>query len=222
MATRPTCRKQLILLIGALLGLVLVVSVWALDESSADHSFIAEQPCAPPCWYGLEPDKANKSDVYSTVQQLPFVNNWHIWENAVFWINHEPAVEVTWSCWHPLVNRCGSAVLAGDKLKELTLVVGYALTFETVVKKLGIPDYVDYSPYHPEVGGSRVILFWPNKGIWIDHLDTSNQALFDALRNGRGIPANTTVRLLSYSAFEAFTSRPGDCCVRIRWPGFEK
>ncbi len=37
----------------------------AKEDPLVDRSFLTKQPCAPPCWYRLELDKAGQEDIYT-------------------------------------------------------------------------------------------------------------------------------------------------------------
>jgi hypothetical protein len=79
----PTRRYSILLV--AVLGLTLASCDGnpALDDPLADSSFLTQQPCAAPCWYGLEPDKSTADDVIAALRKLPFVDSGTIWESTV-------------------------------------------------------------------------------------------------------------------------------------------
>ncbi len=70
-------------LLLAVLVLLLVVRCLAPDERDerhftmdpalADRSLLTNEPCAPPCWYGLVPDVSTKDEVINKLQTLPFI-----------------------------------------------------------------------------------------------------------------------------------------------------
>jgi hypothetical protein len=201
---------------------VIAAACSAVDDSQADHSFTTDKPCAAPCWYGLEPDHSTKADVVAVLKQLEFVDSTSIKEYGTRWSGDDHALGITFGCVHPQTATCGSAVISGDKLKSLLLSAGSKLTVKMTVDKLGIPDYVDYGPYAPEVGGCNMVLSWPQRGIGIQMLETRNETVCRALRSGQGIPPDLRMTALSYSVQEALPSGPGGCCTRISWPGFAK
>lgn len=66
----------------------------------ADQSFLNQQPCASPCWYGLEPDKSSAKEVYTTLSTLPFVDPTTIEEWGYIWLDDNRAKQVGFSCLH--------------------------------------------------------------------------------------------------------------------------
>ena len=193
----------------------------AVDDPLADHSFITQQPCAAPCWYGLELDKSSKDDVYTTLQRLPFIDQNTIKEWNTGWLNDETAVEVHFSCLHPNVRSCGEALVSQGKLKQLHMFIGYQLTFETVVQELGIPGYVSDVPNNAEVGGCEVSLYWPI--LWIEVASNSKQDQ-SCVKNGigAGVDPKSTVTAIVYQVPEGFepTAKLGPSFAP--WPGFVK
>ncbi len=100
------------------------------------------------------------------------------------------------------------------------MVLSYDLNFETVVNKLGVPDYVDFGKYHPEVGGTNVSLFWVDQRIIVSYVDTHDDKLFLLLWHGGKFPPTTRVTDIIYMSKDGFTDKPLECCSRILWPGF--
>ncbi len=156
---------------------VLALAACGGNDPESDHSFVTDQPCAPPCWYGLEVEKSSRAQVYDTFKQLPFVDQTHIVEAAGYWLNNNTASRyITWGCVHPREQSCGHITLVQDKLKSIDLGVGYELTFDQVVAKLGTPDYVRYGYALPNTS-SVVNLIWRDKGIIVRTTDNRNSLL---------------------------------------------
>jgi hypothetical protein len=135
-----------------LLTIVLVACSGWKNDPKADRSFITDMPCVAPCWYGLELGKSNKADVAETLKELPFIDKASIHEYGTRWLEDDYAKEFYFGCVHPRKESCGSALISNDKLMSLWLSVGYSLSIEMVVDKLGEPDYLVYGgcvPYAP-------------------------------------------------------------------------
>lgn len=190
------------------------------DDPLVDHSFLTGEPCAPPCWYRLELDKSSEEEVHTTLEGLAFIDQDSIRETKFAWLGDPNAKEIHYGCSHPRDKSCGGAQFANDRLKLLWMTVGYNLSFEMAVEKLGFPDYVDYGPYHPEVGGCVIDLNWPEKGITLQSLNRGSDTSCQALRDGRGVDPNISVKTIYYGTSEVFGPEPGGCCNRIPWPGF--
>lgn len=193
------------------------------DDPLADHSFLTGEPCEAPCWYGLELDKASEDDIIGTLHGLPFIEASTIYTYTSNWINDNSAVGINYGCSHPpMGDFCGSFLLSDNKLKYIRLTVGYKLTLETVVSKLGSPDYIDYGPIHVDVGGCDLNLYWPEQNIQAEFINREADALCQAIQSGEKISPRTVVTALWYSVSEGFGPLPGGCCRRIPWPGFSE
>ena len=212
--------------LGILLWMLVVVSLsacWrAKNDPDADRSFITDHPCAAPCWYGLEPDKSSQAEVLATLQSLPFVDKTTIRESRANWGGDENAKTFHFDCIHPKEKNCGGAIISGGKLGELWLTVGYPLSLKMAVDKLGVPDYVEYGLYHPDVGGSVVFLDWPERGIGVEVFNEKDDRLYRKIREGQGIPPEVQVTGLYYFEAGDFGSEPPNALQRIEWPGFSE
>ena len=111
--TRNSCLTVLALLVLA------ACSRHQDGSSLVDRSFLTGQPCTPPCWYGLEPEKATEEDVISTLKTLPFVESSTITVTKV--VQGAPLVaneqRVWFDCREPEERHCGLALLSGDKIE---------------------------------------------------------------------------------------------------------
>lgn len=203
-----------------LLAIVVVACTSDSEEHLMDRSFLTGQPCSPPCWYGLILNESDEQAVYATLPQLNFIDQAAIHEWGTVWMNNENAKEIRFGCLHPRDKACGGALLSENRLKRIWLSVGYELTVQAVVQRLGAPNYVDYGAYHPEVGGCVIDLNWPQKGIAVRSLQRSSDLQCQAVGAGAGLGPDTRVNTIYYSTGEGFSSQPGGCCARIPWPGF--
>ncbi len=218
---RTVVRNVLLLLLLAL-ALVLTACNTNQSDSLTDRSFMTSQPCAAPCWYGLEADKASREDVYATLQKLPFVDQTSIKESITTWQNDEHVVEVWWSCLHPQNDSCGGGVrLSGNKLKSLYLMPGYTLTFSDTVQKLGPPNYVSYFPgLDPRCGLS---LIWLAHGISINGQLPKLCPSLDERKAGLPINPNIQVLSMSFESPDILQSRIAQSRDGYQpWPGFSE
>lgn len=203
---------------------ILVITIGACSisfhDSKADNSFLTSVPCAPPCWYGLIPGEATKTDVLETLTELPFVDNASVREYNTVWNLDNSAQSIRFGCVHPKEEGCGAALISDEQLKELWLTVNFPLDVETVINKLGLPTYIDYGVLHPEVGGCFVFLIWPDNGIGANYSDAKSEWLCQAIQAKHGLPRNIKITEIVYAVKDNF-GQPGGCCRRIEWPGFE-
>ncbi len=188
-------------------------------DPKVDRSFITDDPCAAPCWYGLKLDESTTSDVLTTLATLEFVNPNFVRQFETSWTGRDKAQAVGFGCLHPTNNNCGEAIFVDDKLKSLWVAVGYELTLGEVVNKLGEADYVEFGLYHPEVGGCTVDFFWPTSGIIVGFLDTRSETICQGLRSGQPITPDLSITSIVYVAQVDSATTPSACCTRIDWPG---
>ncbi len=219
-ATNSLVCKQCMAWLFLLFLLLAVGCAPNADNPLVDHSFLTGEPCAPPCWYRLELDKSSEEEVYATLEELAFIDQDSIRETDFAWLGDPNAKEIFYGCLHPKDESCGGARFANGKLKLLWMAVGYDLTFAIAVERLGSPEYVDYGPYHPEVGGCVIDLNWPEKGITLHSLDMNSDQQCRAIKDGGGIDSGIRVKTIYYGAKEVSGPKPGGCCTRIPWPGF--
>jgi hypothetical protein len=193
-----------------------------IDDPLADHSFLTNQPCAAPCWYGIKLGDTSKDSVRTTLKKLPFVDSASIQETQQIWLNDPNAIEIDYNCLHPLDKECGGIQFASGEIKLIWTTVGYDLTFKQVVDVLGPPEYVDYGPDHPETYGCLIDLTWPKKSIGVHIHDLNSDAHCKMIADGNGVAPDIKVETISYSSFEVFRSKSGGCCIHATWPGFAK
>lgn len=187
--------------------------------TNTDRSFLTDQPCAAPCWYGIVPGESSKAEVVETLNSLPFVDERSIKEYLPFLDGdgHEQ-VDMIFNCVSPLNRYCGGALFVDDQLIEINLHVGYALNIETVVTKLGPPTMFYYREYHPEVGGCTAILAWPELGIIASHTNKQKSTLCDKIQRGEKISKDIRIHMLIYTIQENFN----DNDIWFEWPGLEE
>jgi hypothetical protein len=67
-------------IVALTLSLLLTISISGCESRStsksgiATQSFLSDEPCAAPCWYGLVPGESSKADVLRVLAELPFVD----------------------------------------------------------------------------------------------------------------------------------------------------
>jgi hypothetical protein len=190
------------------------------DDPLVDRSFLTDEPCKAPCWQGLELDKSPENEIIETLKELPFIDTSKIYTFSSSWLGDDGAKSIVYDCLYPRLEHCGTLRVSGDMLKELSYKVGYKLTLETIVSKLGPPDYIDYGPIHIDIGGCDLALYWPEQKIIAVYINKKAEPLCTAIQANEKIPPETLVTDLIYSVTEAFGPLPGGCCTRIPWPGF--
>jgi hypothetical protein len=140
------------------------------SAAPTDRSFITDEPCAAPCWYGLVPGESTKSELDHVLAELPFVNQATVHEFPTEFAN-EPATEVYFQC-HKRDEWCGSIIIHDGTVQEIMVSVRYKLTFGEVVEKLGPPDHVWASDWGAESTGYKIDLYYVQRGIIVGRLKT--------------------------------------------------
>src|SRR4051812_9996300 len=171
--------------LGLLLAAALAACAQAAPDKLADQTFLTDQPCAAPCWHGLELGSSTKGAALSLLPTLPFVDGASIKDQTITWQGDAAASKITFGCVHPPSSNCGNAIFTGDRLRWLEASVGYALTLKQVVAKIGAPTRLDYTLGLDS--GCNVTGAWPTKNIGVV-LNGLTGSVCENLRMGLGIP----------------------------------
>ena len=190
------------------------------DDPLADHSFLTQQPCASPCWYGLVPDKSRADEAYATLKTLPFLDP-TTKEWGVSWPGDDNASEIGFNCLHPKETACGgSAIISQGILKRLDFSPPRTLSFQEAVKVLDPPDYMNYGPASPG-GGCFVTLFWAKKGVYLSSIDSKNEEQCREIQKTGHVASGIVVTHIYYVTAELLASESKDHGPdKIPWPGF--
>ncbi len=137
------------------------VNLETLDPNLFDQSWLTEKPCGAPCWYGLEPGVSSRDDSISKVKQLPFID-----ENTVSPYQDEVGFQYK----KPLDSNSVDLFFKKGILDEIIFPLGYRVTFEQAVEKLGSPD--GYEIWLTPGGlyfGCRLDVIWENKRLMLEY-----------------------------------------------------
>jgi hypothetical protein len=193
-----------------------------LDPTLIDISFSTGQPCKPPCWQGLELNESTTDQVYEKLAELPFVYQGSIktWNNVTLF-GFSDATMISYKCNELKGEICGTLVISDGLLKVSSHRIQYHLPLQSVIDKLGEPNYVIYSPYTSHGDGCMADLDWQEKNIFVRIID-SNTQLCHEIQVGESLDPNIGVTEVYYLVKEAFI--PNQCqeynCVP--WPGFRE
>ncbi len=193
-----------------------------MDPALADRSLLTDEPCAPPCWYGLVPDVSTEAEVISTLQTLPFVDASTI--TVTQEINPFQNFDriLRFGCQYPRgPGQCGTATFSGNKLKTLGISFLIPVTLETVVERRGPPEYVVYGPVSPERYECMQEFVWPAAQFIVSAINHSSGRACDKLAKGQGVERTLILDGVGYRApdmFAIFKLEGGSPWVA--WPGF--
>jgi hypothetical protein len=136
-----------------------------------------------PCWYGINLGKSSASNVYETLAELPFVNQNDIREWGTIWGDDDQAREIFYYCSYLPKQQCGGMTLSRGKVVRIWTQIDYSLTMESIVERIGSPDYRAMFP-GIEFQHCEVVL------VWID-----NEAVISASnQRNPGCPSNTGIK----------------------------
>lgn len=137
-----------------------------LHPDWVDQSWITSQPCAAPCWHGLETGKSLRAEALETARKLSFLGN----EKEL-----EPPYKgrVTFLCKYPPDEVCVSMRFEHGVLSELSLHLNYSITLEQVVSKIGNPDSFYYSRRQADTKGCALTVLWIQRRIGLGFGDGS-------------------------------------------------
>jgi hypothetical protein len=220
--TSPTFNFLLLVAIGFCLLLSGCSTNSATKEPQfADRSFITDNPCASPCWYGLVPGVSTESEVEAELAELPFVDQEAIRKNydvSIRAISHGASIQ--FGCAEPKGKSCGFIVLSDDIVQIIDMVIQYQLSIQTVIDKLGEPDYVYFTSYTSHGDGCLMDLDWLARGISVRLVDQSSTRLCHELRDETPLDPNLAVNEVVYLSEKAIIPDRCEGSSCIPWPGF--
>jgi len=186
------------------------------DHPLVDKSFITNQPCAAPCWYGLIINKSSYEDVEKLLEGLPFVEQ----KSVRISYDTDGATNIHFNCPYEINHVCGFISVFDDKVQRIITLVAYELTFEEIVKRHGPPDTVYY---FEEPNGCSLILNWPTLMIRAENISPYDSSLCRdrSLWNASLVPSNLQVTSLEYLSKELYL-KCGDFYYCSSWGGFEE
>ena len=199
-----------------MIAIALVACQPSQNREDADRSFIVDEPCRAPCWYGIMLDGSTREDVYRTLARLPFVDQATVKESPVeySWIDLDDEIEVYYSCTYLRHGICGGVVIAGDHVKSIWHWIAYPLTLSDMVGKLGEPSYWSCFPVPGERPRETAVLYWPELRIIAEASSRSCPV------EGGRLQSTAQVDALEYAVNAKFAGPNSDPVNWPRWIGF--
>ena len=223
----PTRRPMFNLSLIVSIGFCLLLSACRVNSATkepqfADRSFVTDDPCAPPCWYGLLPGVSTESEVEATLAELPFVDQEAIRKSNnvnIGVISYGTSIQ--FGCAEPKGKICGYIVLSDGRVQIINMVIQYQLSIQTVIDKLGEPDYVYFTSYtHGD--GCLMDLDWQVKGITVRLVDQHSTRLCHELKDEIPIDPNLSITEVLYLSKKAIIPHRCEGSSCIPWPGFRE
>ena len=215
MKTSPYSQAIAFILFLLLLAVIMIGS-YALDSKREPdlmaQSFLNDQPCAAPCWYGLVPGKSSKEEVYRVLAKLPFVDQSTIREMPDYFYGKDIiAIRGEFK------DGGGHGVGFGfsESIVEDITFAPHGLSFGDVAQKLGDPDHVR-AFLSGDVKNYQIDTFYVRQGVWVRSYQTigifGNRYLVQGDKRGVLLAKEMQVDRLTYvspadSLEEFFASR---------------
>jgi hypothetical protein len=168
-----------------------------LNPAYVDRSLITGDPCAAPCWMGIQPGLATPEEAERLIASLPYVSNESADTVDSDWIDGGLATFVVHHCsFHPNA-PCITYAVVGGLVVQLHIDALFDMSFGDVVDALGPPDYyyVDRPSFNPYC---NVGLVWLDRSLTIG----GGQKDLDFCDHAReaGLGANEPVEDAVYTA----------------------
>ncbi len=205
-----------------LIAIVAAACVAQASNPLVDQSFSTWKPCAPSCWFGLQPGKSTTEEIRTILKQLPFVDATSLYEDERQWQDDAHARLLTWDCVQPRQRWCGSANISGGVLKALYMSVNYDLSFADAVQRLGPPDRVRYLQ---DMWQTRceIDLEWQNRGVSITGTVWKNCPNHQATETNLKVNPQIKVVSVNYASPDVFRWWSNHAAGSYqRWSGFDE
>jgi hypothetical protein len=144
--------------LGAVLlsALIVACSYNTYPSAAYDRSLITSEPCAPPCWYGIQPGDTQESAV-NRLRELPFVDGATI---------EEQNGEVSWDDVIPGKSGGGTLTFRQGELATISYQLQYPLSLMELVDIFGEPHGFDVFTSRGTRGIETILyIYWPSQGL---------------------------------------------------------
>ncbi len=191
------------------------------SKRDVDRSFLTDEPCPAPCWYGAMPGQTGIHVMSMLLEKIDFVDPESVIDFSVTQ-RGEVVDGIQWACTSSREFWCGRAFFTEGELSHLVRVVEYHLTIEMAADKLGEPQFAEHGSYASEILGCRIYVFWPERGVIAMSAEKGRTTECERLDRGEPISPDLTVMNLIYAAETVFErDPPAMCCTRVSWPGMQ-
>lgn len=191
-----------------------------VKDKEVDRSFLTREPCAPPCWYNIEPGmKAEKEMISDILLGLPFIQDDSVRVYDVYypWIDEVDQIEIGYQCIGHQGEFCGGILLANRMVASIWMRVHYPISFNQVVDDLGKPDYYSCFELPGESPGRDISLYWTKRGIIASNFERqscSNLKVQDGVNPDLGV---TSLEYVITKKFDYLRDQDG----LLDWSGFD-
>lgn len=210
---------------------LLLASCFSLDSKAidptehpnlVDQSWLSDQLCTVPCWYGLILGESSRVDAIAVAESLAFLDSKDVKLMAT--------TGASFLCKEPPNEVCVAMGFEHGVLSNLWIYPNYQITLEQVVKKLGPPDSFYFSYKDPESKNCNLSLLWLHRQIILGHSETQHgfqDDLCDRIYKEKGkIPKGLLVQGVNYKTLNEIKmiietiQEPGTGQNYMLWKGF--
>lgn len=190
------------------------------NVKEVDKSFLTREPCAPPCWYSIEPGiKAEKEMILDILSGLRFIreDTVRVYDVNCPWIDKDDQIEIGYQCIGHQGDFCGGILIVNRTVASIWMRVHYPISFKQVVDELGKPDYFSCFDLPGESPGREVSLYWTEKGIIASNFERqscSNLKVQDEVNPDLGV---TSLEYVITKKFDYLRDQD----ALFDWPGFD-
>ena len=184
-----------------------------------DTSFLTDEPCAAPCWHGIRLNESTEEDAYEILNQLPFVQSGSVVERTGGWKDDDQAIIFAYDCLYAS-RYCGDVLISENRVQRIWFSVGFDLTFENAVQKLGTPDYIRFIRGSGERVSCSRHLYWKDKNILIENFSKNACPTLNEIRDGIRVERNTRVDTIFYVTMQGPWPLIEEGGGYIEWDGF--
>ncbi|MHA2427599.1 MAG: hypothetical protein ACXADB_06215 [Candidatus Hermodarchaeia archaeon] len=123
------------------------VEATEIADIYTDRSIITNEPCKPPCWYGITPNDTRSDQIKTLISELSFLDmgsyrmrgsNYWDPERGEYLEGELIAVD----CKFPNDQQCVGITVVDEVVKNVTSYLNYSVDFVRVLENFSIPDYL--------------------------------------------------------------------------------
>lgn len=199
--------------------------ITAAPGDLVDRSFLTDQPCAPPCWHGLEPGTSTTVEVEQVMRGLEFLDVASIRERSATYADRALQPKRTGllliaDCIGPEGRNCVGLLIIDGVLIWIEEDIEFPLSFEEVVVALGQPDFLRITYTGVDQPQCQLAMVWRSSrlsvlgGIVHDALQRC-----EAMWDGGAVSGGLSALSIRYDRPEFFEDI-GLSDWYFEWPGF--
>lgn len=144
-----------------------------------DRSWVTDQPCKPPCWYGMVVGETMMSQAFESVEAIELIQPEPAREYPVGYFDidkNEYAGDgrgFMFKCVQPAAWECVGLEFVNETLIGIRMFPNYKINFGEVVKTIGPPDYIrNHVHGGPEKAtGCTIEMIWVERQLLVGTME---------------------------------------------------